>query len=69
MSVHLQSSSNIVVVSGLLATNIRLLGSEDWSMVILNVSLASNILSSFIGTSNKVEDSPAKNVTVYGPEP
>jgi len=34
----------------------------------LNVSLSSNMLSSFIGTLKETMVFPAGNVTVYGPE-
>jgi len=68
ISVHLQSSSNIVAIRVALDDSVTVLGSEDGSMVRLNVSLASNILSSLIGTVNKVLLLPAVNVTVYGPE-
>jgi len=39
-------------------------GSEDGSIVIVNCSLVSNILSSVIGTSNEALVSPAVNVAV-----
>ena len=67
-SVHLQSSSNIVTVRVALDDSVTLLVSEDVSMVRLNVSLASNILSSFITTLNEALVCPAVNVTLYGPD-
>ena len=67
-SVHLQSSSNIVAVRVALDDSVTLLVSEDVSMVRLNVSLDSNILSSFITTLNEAVVCPTVNVTLYGPD-
>ena len=65
---HLQSSSTISIVALPTAPTLQSAGSEDGSIVMVKVSLPSNILSSFIGTLNEALVSPARNVTVYGPE-
>ena len=43
-------------------------GSELWSIVRVNSSLLSSMVSLLIGTSNVIVVTPAGNVTVYGPE-
>jgi len=43
-------------------------GNVDESMMRVNISVFSNMSSSFIGTSNGTLVCPAVNVTLYGPE-
>ena len=45
-----------------------LMGRDVGSMVRMNVSSLSSILSLFIGTSNEAVVLLAENVTVYGPD-
>ena len=60
------SWSSIVTVEILLL--VTPLGSDDGSIIRLNVSDISRISSSVIGTFNRALVFPAGNVTVYGPE-
>ena len=64
----LQSSSTIVTVALSGLPSVTPSGSENGSIVILKSSLPSNVLSSFIETSNGTLIVPAGNVIVYGPE-
>jgi len=66
--VHLQSSSSIVTVRVALDDGITLLGSEDGSIVRLNDSSTSNVLSLVIGILKDALVFPARIVTLYGPE-
>ena len=67
MNYHLQSSSIIITVTLLGSLLVTPLGSEDSSIMRLNVSDSSRILSSVIETLNVTSFSPATIVTVYGP--
>ena len=58
----------MVTVATLRLPRVTSVGSEFGSIVNLNSSLASNMLSSFIGTLNETLVTPAENMTVYGPE-
>ena len=64
---HLQSSLSIVIVACPVLPTVTPVGSEDGSTSIVNVSLSSKVLSSFIVMSNGALVPPAGIVTVYGP--
>ena len=65
---HLPSSSTIVIVVRPVLPWVTPSGSALRTIVREKSSLCSNILSSFMGTSNVTLVTPAVKVTVYGPE-
>jgi len=64
----LPSSLIMVTVRLLGSTTVARSGSEDGLIARVNSSLASRMLSSFIGTLNEILVCPVLNVTEYGPE-
>ena len=66
--IDLPSSSNITTAAALGTPRVTSSGSEVGSIISLKDSVASNILSSFIGTLSKAVVFPAVNVTLYDPE-
>ena len=63
-----QSSSTIVIISIQAGCTKTLLGRDDESIVRVNSSFPSKILSSVIELLNETLISPAGNITVNGPD-